>query len=118
MIAEHRGWREKASQRGGLGKLPKCASTENYASQVVVPLAEVRDLKKRRSLADLRAEQAARREDRAAEWRRVLASGEVRSRAELARREGVSRAWVTKVLERSPTLAGGNRARLARHGAP
>lgn len=88
---------------GSVGSwLPKCASTENYASRVVVQLAEVRERKKRRSLAELRAEQAVRQEVRADEWRRALASGEVASRAALARREGVSRAWVTKVLGRSP----------------
>jgi len=76
-----------------------------------MPLAEVRERKKRRRLAELRAEQAARHEARADEWRRALASGEVGSRAALARREGVSRAWVTRVLGRSPT-------RLARWGAP
>jgi hypothetical protein len=59
---------------------------------VVVQLAEVRGKKKRRSLAELRT----RREARVTEWRRALASGEVGSRAALARREGVSRAWVTK----------------------
>ena len=103
---------------GGLEKLPKCASTENYASQVVVQLAEVREAQKRRSLTELRTDQAARQEAQAAEWRKALASGEVGSRAALARREGVSRAWVTKVLGRSPTLPGGDRARLARQGAP
>lgn len=82
--------------------LPKCATTENYASLVVVLLADVRERKKRRSLAEWQAEQSARQEVRTEEWRRALAVGEVRSRAELARREGVSRAWVTKVLGRKP----------------
>lgn len=65
-------------------------------------LEGLRELKKRRSLAQLRGEQAARQAARADEWRRALASGEVGSRAALARREGVSRAWVTKVLGRRP----------------
>jgi hypothetical protein len=82
--------------------LPKYDSTENYASQLVVQLAEVRERKMQRSLAELRAEQAGRQEDRAEEWRRALAAGEVGSRAELARREGVSRASVTKALGRRP----------------
>jgi hypothetical protein len=38
--------------------------------------------------------------ERARAWQRALESGEVRSRAELARREGVSRARVTQVLRR------------------
>lgn len=37
-------------------------------------------------------------QERAAEWSRRLASGEVLSRADLARAEGVSRAYVTQVL--------------------
>ena len=36
--------------------------------------------------------------ERAREWRRMLESGEVASRAELARQAGVSRARVTQVL--------------------
>lgn len=67
-----------------------------------MPLAEVREARKRRSLAELQAEQADRQDVRAEEWRRALATGEVGSRAALARREGVSRAWVTKVLGRRP----------------
>src|SRR6187431_1141694 len=64
-----------AHTSGSTELLPKCASTENYASRVVMPLAEVRERKKRRRLAELRAEQAARHEARADEWRRALASG-------------------------------------------
>jgi hypothetical protein len=37
---------------------------------------------------------------RAVEWQRQLAGGEVRSRAEIARREGLSRARVTQILGR------------------
>lgn len=66
--------------------LPKCASTENYASRVVVQLAEVRERKKRQSLAELRAEQAARQEVRAEEWRRTL--GLARWEAERSWRDG------------------------------
>lgn len=39
--------------------------------------------------------------ERAREWRRMLDSGEVANRAELARRAGVSRARVTQVLRRA-----------------
>ena len=35
---------------------------------------------------------------RAQEWSEMLLSGEAPSKAELARKEGVSRAYVTKVL--------------------
>ncbi len=38
------------------------------------------------------------REKQAEKYRRLLNSGKVKSRAELARKFGVSRAWVTKVL--------------------
>ena len=37
--------------------------------------------------------------DRAAEFRRLLESGQVRNRAELARRFGLSRARVTQVMK-------------------
>ena len=37
---------------------------------------------------------------RAREWQRALESGEIKSRAELARREGVSRARVTQLLRK------------------
>ena len=36
---------------------------------------------------------------KAAEWRRQLDAGEVASQAEIARREGISRARVTKVMK-------------------
>ena len=35
---------------------------------------------------------------KAKEWAELLESGHVKNKAELARREGVSRAYVTKVL--------------------
>lgn len=38
------------------------------------------------------------REQQAVKYRNLLESGKVKSRAELARKFGVSRAWVTKVL--------------------
>ena len=38
------------------------------------------------------------REQQAVKYRNLLASGKVKNRAELARKFGVSRAWVTKVL--------------------
>ncbi len=39
------------------------------------------------------------REQQAVKYRKLLDSGKVKSRAELARKYGVSRAWVTKVLK-------------------
>jgi len=43
------------------------------------------------------------RPDRIALFQAMLASGQVRNRAELARALGCSRAWVTKVLGVRPT---------------
>ena len=43
-------------------------------------------------------------EDRALRFMRMLSSGKVASRAELARRIAVSRSYVTKVLRRLPAV--------------
>jgi hypothetical protein len=74
--------------------LPNSSSSKNFATCVVVDFAAAR---KRHGVARVPAP-AQRRDEtlpRAIEWERQLAAGEVRSRAEIARREGLSRARVT-----------------------
>ena len=58
----------------------------NYGKQTKIVNPEVRKPKK------------LSRSQQAEKFRKLLASGKVKSRAELARKFGVSRAWVTKVL--------------------
>jgi hypothetical protein len=86
---------QRARTAGSSILLPRWVSTENYSACGVVRLAwsaRYGDCKKSKPLP---ADRAPRR---AEEWRQLLASGEVTSRAALARRAGVSRARVTQVL--------------------
>jgi hypothetical protein len=73
--------------------LPNSSSSKNFATCVVVDFAAARKRPKQR---------AARKQldprERAVEWLRQLEAGEVASRAALARREGLSRARVSQVL--------------------
>ena len=81
--------------------LPSCVPRKNFSSRVVI---ELEAEKRRRECAREAAERAARatrlevQRDRAREFQRLLDSGEVRNRAELARRLGISRARVTQVM--------------------
>ena len=70
--------------------------TENFATCVVVDFAAARKRPKQRA-----AGQRLDPRERAVEWLRQLEEGEVASRAALARREGLSRARVSQVLNQS-----------------
>jgi hypothetical protein len=77
--------------------LPRSASNKNFATCIVVDFARAR--KRMRSAARPREPRGpAARLARALEWQRQLDVGEVASRAEIARREGVSRARVTQIM--------------------
>src|SRR5213075_221527 len=79
--------------------LPNSSSSKNFATCVVVDFAAAR--RRIRGVRVPRDSQAgAETFPRAVEWERQLAVGEVRSRAEIARREGLSRARVTQILGR------------------
>jgi hypothetical protein len=75
--------------------LPNSSSSKNFAACVVVDFAAARNRPTSRG--------ARRPHDslvRAGEWLRQLELGEVASRAVIARREGLSRARVTQILNR------------------
>ena len=79
-----------------LSLLPKSSSSKNFASCVVVDFAAARKSGPRCVTRDRHDPQ-----ERALEWLRQLETGEVASRAAIARREGLSRARVTQALNRS-----------------
>jgi hypothetical protein len=89
---------KKPALMGRFSLLPKSVATENYEARVVVSIGEARESRKRLESRKSWEQRRAEREHLAVEWGRQLKSGDVPSRAALARREGVSRAWVTKVL--------------------
>jgi ParB-like chromosome segregation protein Spo0J len=74
--------------------LPRSASNKNFATCLVVDFARAR---KRLEAAPPAREQRGptARLARALDWQRQLDAGEVASRADIARREGLSRARVT-----------------------
>ena len=100
----------RAEPNGSVNLLPNSSTSKNFASCVVVDFAAAR---KRHRAARVPATPQRRDETlpRAVEWERQLAAGEVRSRAEIARREGLSRVRVTQLLgrRRVPTGAGTGR---------
>ena len=73
--------------------LPNNSSSKNFTTCVVVDFAAARKRPKQRA-----AGQRLDPRERAVEWLRQLEAGEVASRAALARREGLSRASVSQVL--------------------
>ena len=73
--------------------LPNSSGSKNFATCAVVDFAAARKRAKQRA-AGLRLDPR----ERAVEWMRQLQAGEVASRAALARREGLSRARVSQVL--------------------
>jgi ParB-like chromosome segregation protein Spo0J len=77
--------------------LPRSASNKNFATCLVVDFARAR---KRLGAAAAAREQRGptARLARALEWQRQLDAGEVASRADIARREGLSRARVTQIM--------------------
>jgi hypothetical protein len=86
--------------------LPNNSSSKNFATCIVVDFAAARKRPKQRA-----AGQRIHPRERAVEWLRQLEAGEVASRAALARREGVSRARVTQVLNQiRDAVAGRQRA--------
>ena len=76
------------------GWLPNCATSKNFTATVVIDWETAR--KRLRPQAAPRAEESA--SERAQRWLWELESGEVESRAAIARREGLSRARVTQIL--------------------
>jgi hypothetical protein len=75
--------------------LPNSSSSKNFATCIVVDFAAAKKSPRRGMTRD--------RHDplkRALEWLRQLETGEVASRAAIARREGISRARVTQILGR------------------
>jgi chaperonin cofactor prefoldin len=78
--------------------LPNSSSSKNFATCVILDFAAER--KRRLQVHVPKARVRAETLSRADEWERLLAAGEVRSRAEIARREGLSRARVTQILGR------------------
>jgi hypothetical protein len=87
------------------GWLPSCAGSKNFTATVVIDLESARRRLRPRSAPLPRVSAAAR----AQEWLRQLDAGEVESRAEIARREGVSRARVTQILQRARLNVPGGR---------
>jgi hypothetical protein len=77
--------------------LPRSASNKNFASCLVVDFSRAR---KHLLVAKERTKPIgpSARLERAFEWQRQLDTGEVVSRAEIARREGISRARVTQIM--------------------
>jgi hypothetical protein len=82
----------------GLRLLPKQVSNKNFILRLSLCDAVAREHKLRHDSKRLSRDRAIAR---ATEWSQQLAKGEVASRAALARREGVSRAYVTQVLRRT-----------------
>ena len=77
--------------------LPRSASHKNFATCFVVDFARARKrLRPERPPREPRGPAA--RLARALEWQRQIDAGEVASRAEIARREGISRARVTQIM--------------------
>ena len=77
--------------------LPRSASNKNFATCLVVDFARAR--KRLIGPAPARVPRGPEaRLARALEWQRQLDAGEVASRAEIARREGISRARVTQIM--------------------
>jgi hypothetical protein len=77
--------------------LPRSASNKSFATCLVVDFARAR--KRMRPSAPAREPRGPEaRLARALEWQRELDAGEVASRAEIARREGISRARVTQIM--------------------
>ena len=78
--------------------LPRSASNKNFAMSLIVDFARAR--KRIRAKAPPReARGPMARLARAIEWQRQLDAGQVASRAEIARREGISRARVTQIMQ-------------------
>jgi CRP-like cAMP-binding protein len=94
--------------------LPRSASNKNFATCFVVDFARAR--KRVRAAALTRQPRGpAARLARALEWQRELDSGEVASRAEIARREGISRARVTQIMN-APSASTEKRPERRREG--
>ena len=90
--------------------LPRSASNKNFATCLIVDFARAR--KRRRPAKASREPQGpAARLARALEWQRQLDAGEVASRAEIARREGISRARVTQIMNGARPAAAAARHR-------
>jgi len=82
----------------GSSLLPNSSSSKNFATCVVVDFATAR--KRLLAIRVPAARAGTRALPRAVEWERQLSAGEVQSRAEIARREGIFRARVTQILGR------------------
>jgi hypothetical protein len=76
--------------------LPRSASNKNFATCIAVDFARARKRVRAATVAREPRGPAARLA-RAVEWQRQLDAGEVASRAQIARREGLSRARVTQI---------------------
>jgi hypothetical protein len=81
------------------GWLPSCAGSKNFTATVVIDLETARK-RLRPQAAPLARESTS---ERAQRWLGELESGEVESRAAIARREGISRARVTQVMSNAPS---------------
>ncbi|HMI89231.1 MAG TPA: hypothetical protein VK550_34365 [Polyangiaceae bacterium] len=81
-------------------ELPNSSSSKNFSSCLVIDLARARINRKCSKLHNespgIRANPLAR----AVEWQRQLDAGQIENRAAIARREGLTRARVTQVMNR------------------
>ena len=99
--AQSKSWSTKRegprSYRGPSMLLPRWVSTENYRAAGIVVLEVPTNFGGSKSMTrtGLSTKPMA---TRASEWRRLLESGEVSTRADIARRFGVSQARVTQAL--------------------
>ena len=83
----------KRVRQGRAQRLPNCSSSKNLFTGFLVDFGRpARERRTGRGLPE--------RDERVREWQGMLEAGEVASRAELARRVGVSRARVTQVLRK------------------
>jgi hypothetical protein len=81
-------------------QLPNSSSSKNFSSCLVIDLARARISRKR--LESLRNSSLSQVDTlaRALEWQRQLDAGEIESRSAIARRERLTRARVTQIMNR------------------
>jgi hypothetical protein len=90
----------KKARRGRAFQLPNSSSSKNFSSCLVIDLARART--SRKHLESLRNSSLSRVDTlaRALEWQRQLDAGEIESRSAIARRERLTRARVTQIMNR------------------
>jgi uncharacterized protein involved in propanediol utilization len=82
-------------------QLPNSSSSKNFSSCLVIDFGRARNNRKQLESLHKHEILLVNLSGRAIEWQRQLDAGEIATRAAIARREGLSRARVTRIMNRA-----------------